>query len=108
MPTSPPYTIKRPAADRLALMRALFLPRDAWILSGTVMGWGSDLAARFDGVVFLTVDPRVRMDRLLAREVLRYGETIRPGGVNEDAHREFLDWARGYDDGVRSDHNPLP
>ncbi|WP_405160848.1 hypothetical protein OG203_31345 [Nocardia sp. NBC_01499] len=96
--TSPPYTYKRPIEDRLALMNSLFLPRDAWILSGSLMGWGDSLIKMFDGVVFLTVDPHARMDRLMNREVLRYGDTIEQGGFNEAAHHEFMDWARGYDD----------
>jgi adenylate kinase family enzyme len=98
VPTTPPYTRKRPAEDRLRLMEALFLPRDSWVLSGSVMGWGDSLIGRLDGVVFLTVEPGTRMDRLREREVLRYGDTIGQGGVNEAAHRDFIAWARGYDD----------
>jgi hypothetical protein len=98
VPTSPPYLRKRDPEARLALMGELFLPRDSWVLSGSVMGWGGGLIEKFDGVVFLTVEPAERMSRLHDREVLRYGEAVGPGGVNEQAHREFLDWARGYDD----------
>ena len=98
VPTSPPYTQKRDPAARLALMAELFLPRDSWVLSGSVMGWGGGLIEKFDGVVFLTLDPGKRMDRLGNRESLRYGDTIKVGGFNEQAHQEFLDWARGYDD----------
>ncbi|MFI9388735.1 hypothetical protein [Kutzneria sp. NPDC052558] len=98
VPTSPPYLRKRDPAARLALMGELFLPRDAWVLSGSVMGWGDSLIETFDGVVFLTVDPGVRMGRLHNREELRYGDTIKVGGFNEQAHQEFMDWARGYDE----------
>ncbi|MFE7741641.1 AAA family ATPase [Nocardia sp. NPDC057455] len=98
IPTSPPYTHKRPAEERLALMNQVFLPRDSWILSGSVVGWGDSLVDLLDGIVFLTVEPRTRMDRLLSREVRRYGNTIEPGGSNEAAHHDFMDWARGYDD----------
>ncbi|MFE5856971.1 hypothetical protein ACFQ61_27630 [Streptomyces sp. NPDC056500] len=98
LPTAPPYTHKRPVEERLALMHALFVPRDAWILSGSLKGWGDSIIDRVDGVVFLALDPRTRMERLMSREVLRYGDTIEQGGANEAAHRDFLDWARGYDD----------
>ena len=47
---------------------------------------------RLDGVVFLTVDPEIRIDRLKVREAA--GKR----GINEAAQREFLEWARGYDD----------
>jgi hypothetical protein len=79
-------------------MTQVFLPRDAWVLSGSVMGWGERLTDRFDAVVFLTVDPRTRVSRLELRQTVRLGETINPGEANELAHQEFLAWARGYDD----------
>ncbi|HET6479294.1 MAG TPA: hypothetical protein VFG35_04515 [Actinoplanes sp.] len=98
MPTSPPYIRKRPAARRVALMASVFLPRESWILSGSVIGWDRELVDLLDGVVFLAVDSTIRMGRLHDRQVLRYGAKIEDGGVNEAAHRDFMDWARGYDD----------
>ncbi|GAA2511873.1 hypothetical protein [Winogradskya humida] len=98
LPTTPPYVEKRPAGERLALMRALFVPRPAWVLSGSMMGWGRPLEERLSGVVFLALDPETRLQRLFLRESERYGAAIAAGGELENAHREFIDWARGYDD----------
>ncbi|MFF0219908.1 AAA family ATPase [Streptomyces vinaceus] len=99
MPGIPPYTHKRPVEDRLALMEALFVPRSSWVLSGTLRGWGDPVIAQADGVVFLTIDPEVRMERLMRREVVRYGEEhIGAGGALEAAHQDFMDWARAYED----------
>lgn len=97
LPTAPPYVDQRPAPERLALMEALFLPRDAWVLSGSVMGWGDSLVPRFDAIVFLTIDPGVRLARLHAREASRYD------GMDRSAddlarHHAFFEWAKGYDD----------
>jgi hypothetical protein len=94
MPTDPPYVVKRPEADRLALMRSVFLPREAWVLSGSMLGWGESVVALCDAVVFLTLDPDERVRRLTVRE------THRLEGQDEDpeAWTAFLDWARGYDD----------
>jgi hypothetical protein len=92
LPTSPPFTQKRPEAERLRLMDEVFLPRSSWVLSGSVMGWGDPLAEMLDAVVFLTVDPSVRIERLRRREAGRYGD------VDGPAPRAFFDWARRYDD----------
>ncbi len=97
LPTSPPYVEKRPAAERLGLMRKLFLGRDAWVLSGSVMDWGDELVATFDAVVFLSTDHEHRLARLRARERQRYGDRIGPGGDLEAGHLEFLTWAAGYE-----------
>ncbi|WP_256336409.1 hypothetical protein [Arthrobacter sp. ov407] len=63
-PTSPPYREKRAPAERIAMMREVFLPRSAWVLSGSIMGWGEELTKKIDAVVLLTLDPEPRMSRL--------------------------------------------
>lgn len=93
-PSDPPYAERRPEPDRVRLMNAVFVPREAWVLSGSVLGWGEEVVERCDAIVFLTLDPVERLRRLEAREVER-----RAGrGFDEGAWSEFLDWARGYDD----------
>ncbi len=94
VPSDPPYVDKRPESERIALMEKLFVPREAWVLSGSMLGWGDEVVARCDGVVFLTLEPAERLRRLEAREVLRQGGRV----VDEEAWDEFLEWARGYDD----------
>jgi hypothetical protein len=64
----PPRPDKRPAVDRLAVMEQVFLPRDAWVLSGSILGWGDSVVERCDAVVFLSLDPAERMRRIEARE----------------------------------------
>ena len=94
LPTDPPYVDRRPEADRLGLMREVFVPREAWVLSGSMVGWGEEVVDQCDAIVFLTLDPAERLRRLEAREVhRRSGETF-----DEDAWTAFLEWARGYDD----------
>lgn len=94
LPTVPPYVEKRPENARLALMREVFVPRESWVLSGSVMGWGESVVAECDAVVFLTLDARERLGRLEARE-----EQRRAGrDFDQAAWSEFLIWAKGYDD----------
>lgn len=97
-PTDPPFTARRTEAERVALMRQVFLPRADWVLSGSPMGWGDAVIPRLSHAVFLTLAPATRIARLKAREAARYGARIAPGGDLEAAHREFVDWAAGYDD----------
>jgi adenylate kinase family enzyme len=94
IPTSPAYRDKRPVEERLALMETLFLPRDAWVLSGSIVSWGEPIVDKLDAVVFVTIDAYLRMDRLIDRERRRYGEA----GIDNDMHRAFFEWARAYDD----------
>lgn len=97
LPTAPPYVAQRPSAERLALMAAMFLPRDGWVLSGSVMGWGDSLVQHFDAIVFLTIDPDVRLSRLEAREAARYDGMDRTAD-DLARHHAFFEWAKSYDD----------
>jgi adenylate kinase family enzyme len=98
VPTEVPYTVKREVPERLRLMHEVFVGRDAWVLSGSVMGWGEPLVQRFEAVVFLSVDDESRMARLDERESRRYGTSIGPGGPRAADHQEFLAWASRYED----------
>lgn len=94
VPTTPPFTEKRRETERLELMRQVFVPREAWVLSGSMLGWGENVVAECDAVIFLTLDPRERLRRLEAREVQR-----RAGNsVDHGAWTDFMEWARSYDD----------
>lgn len=97
-PTDPPFAERRPAAERVELMQALFLPRSHWVLSGSFMGWGAPIVPRLTHVMFLTLPGPQRLARLRARERKRYGAEIAPGGARHQAYRGFLDWAMSYDD----------
>jgi hypothetical protein len=94
VPSDPPYVTKRPETDRVALMRSVFVPREAWVLSGSMLGWGQSVVDRCDAVVIMTHDPDERLRRIEARESVRRRE----GSVDPVAWEGFLTWARGYDD----------
>jgi len=67
------------------------------VLSGSVMGWGEPLLDHVEALVFCSLDPDVRLARLRAREAVRYGDRIRPGGDLATTHEEFVTWAAGYE-----------
>src|SRR5262245_61255020 len=101
-PTAPPYREKRDAADRLRLMREMFLPRAEWILSGSLQGWGDPVISHFGLVVFLYTGRDVRLRRLRDREAARFGaEAVAPGGWRHQETEDFIEWASHYDEGDR-------
>jgi len=99
LPTDPPYQTPRPREARLALLETALAASPAWVLSGSLCGWGDPLIPRFQLIVFITVPTDVRMQRLRTRELTRYGaEAIASGGGLHQAHVAFLEWAGRYDD----------
>ncbi|GEM48206.1 AAA family ATPase [Deinococcus cellulosilyticus] len=96
--TDPPFTTIRPVPERLVQLRHKFQSHEKWILSGSLVGWGDVLIPEFDLVIFVTLPGPVRMQRLKAREIQRYGEeALLPGGHAHEAHEKFMIWASQYD-----------
>lgn len=100
VPTNPPFREKRPPQERLRLLDLAMAKSEKWVLSGSLVGWGDPLIPTFELVVFLFVDPEVRLARLRARELERYGaDAIAVRGPMHEQHRAFMEWAAAYDRG---------
>ena len=100
LPTDPPFRDVRPREARLSMLQAACAGSAAWVLSGSLCGWGDPLIPEFELVVFLLVPTEVRLRRLRAREAARYGgPALAPGGALHDDAAAFLDWAARYDNG---------
>jgi hypothetical protein len=96
----------REVADRLRLMREVFLDRSDWVLSGSLDSWGDSVIPLLDLVVFLYVPTPIRLERLRTREARRFGaDAIAPGGSMNQQAEEFIEWASHYDDGTREGRN---
>jgi adenylate kinase family enzyme len=105
-PMNSPYSEMREVADRLRLMREVFLDRPDWVLSGSLDSWGSSIVPFFDLVIFLYVPTAIRLERLRARESQRFGaDAVAPGGSIYQKAEAFFEWASHYDDGTREGRN---
>lgn len=97
LPTDPPFTTRRPRDERQAQLAPLLPVTGQWVFSGSALGWATSLEPFYDLVVFLRLDPSVRMDRLRRRQVARYGARIEGEGDMVVANLDFLKWAAAYD-----------
>jgi len=107
LPTDPPYRQPRPPAERLALAVRQLPPDGRWVFSGAATKWATPLEPHYDLIVFLRLDPVVRVDRLWRREYARYGARILPGGDMADASAAFIAWTAAYDTAGASRHSPV-
>jgi adenylate kinase family enzyme len=99
LPTDPPFTTQRERTARQHLLMDALTAHDAWVLSGSLCGWGDVAIPLFELVVFLAIPHDVRMARLHRREHKRFGERILPGGDMYEQSQAFLAWAASYDSG---------
>lgn len=96
-PTEPPFTSPYPRDVRLALLMQAITDKADWVLSGSAVDWAQPLEPFYDLIVYLRLDPVIRMARLREREHRRYGQRIESGGDMHAASAEFLAWAARYD-----------
>jgi adenylate kinase family enzyme len=97
--TDPPYTQQRERTERTQLLMNDVTAQDAWVVSGSLCGWGDVAIPRFELVVFLWIPHDRRMARLRQREHARFGARILPGGDLYAQSQQFVAWAASYDDG---------
>ncbi len=97
LPTDPPFTSPRPTEQRQELLLQTLPATGNWIFSGASTNWTSPLEPYYDLIVFLRLDPELRMARLRRREAQRFGPRILPGGDMAAINAEFIAWAEAYD-----------
>jgi len=88
-PSTPPFQQKYEPEERLATIVNAMDVQPATVIAGSVAGWGERLEDAFDLVVFLSLPTALRMQRIEAREIARFGR----------ADPAFLEWAGQYDEG---------
>ncbi|QXV67244.1 adenylate kinase [Mucilaginibacter sp. 21P] len=105
LPSDIPYTQKREPAERKAMLLADFEENENAIVGGSLVSWDDSWLTKFDLVVFLRIPHGVRMQRLDAREVERYGDQIYTNPVRVQLYKDFREWAKGYDDNTTNGRN---
>ena len=99
MPTDPKFTAKRPAADRICLMRRDMEKSQNVVISGSLTDWGDVLIPSFTLAIRIEMEQSLRLERIRQREQRKFGSRIEPGGDMYETHRAFMEWAKSYDTG---------
>ena len=101
-----PYRRRRNPDHRRQLLTRDLDATEHWVLSGSLCGWGDVFIPRFDAVVYLWLPADIRVARIRARELQRYGaDRLAPGGDLQMVFEKFITWAAAYDevaDNIRS------
>ncbi|MEO7212520.1 shikimate kinase [Mucilaginibacter sp.] len=103
--TDPPFTTKREPGLRNRTIKEDMAKHESWVQAGSVIKWGADWEEMFDVVVFLYIPHELRMQRLIARELERYGDIIFTNPARAQQHQEFVAWADKYEDITFSGRN---
>lgn len=94
--TNPPYQINRSYEQIESLLSADIAHTPDCVVGGTLYRYPS-LVQQLRFVVFLSMNHKARMARLMAREQERYGKRMLPGGDMHETHLDFIRWAELYE-----------
>ncbi len=96
--TIPPCQTKATFESRNENLKLDFRSSENVIISGSICTWSKFWNTAFDLGVFLRVPKKIRMKRLLNREIELYGEELNTNEVKKEDFKTFLEWAEKYDD----------
>ncbi len=103
--TNPPFEKKVPLAIRNENLKADFFKSKQVVVSGTLCTWSEFWDTAFDLGVFLRLSKDIRMKRLYARELHRYGHDLESNPAIKKKSTEFLEWADQYDNPYNLGHS---
>ena len=99
--TEIPYTIFRPAEERIEHLIHDLSDCDFFLMSGSMWSMRKIFEPLFDMAVLVTVPAEIRAERIRLRETNRWGNRILPGGdmyeTNKDYSKDWLERALEYD-----------
>ena len=107
LPSEPPYQKKRKILERQKLLQEDLSKYENWVSTGSLCGWGDFAIEYFDLVVFLYIPQEIRIKRLFEREKIRSPKSFIEETKRAEQFKEFIDWAKKYDNGgmeIRSLH----
>lgn len=93
-----PYTVKRDPALRNQMLKDAISQTENYIVGGSLVSWGGEWKQLFNLAVFLYLPKEIRMERLVKREIERYGNNIYDDPQRHKLFLEFINWASKYDD----------
>ena len=91
-----PFTIRRDPELRNRMIMNELSQHSSWILGGSVINWQLEVA--FHLIVFLWLPQEIRIERLKARELEKFGDIIYTDADRNKQFNEFINWASRYDD----------
>ncbi|MGB1217432.1 MAG: AAA family ATPase, partial [Saprospiraceae bacterium] len=103
--TNPPFQTKIPLQKRNENLKTDFENNENVIISGSLCTWSKFWDSAFDLGIFLRISKKVRMKRLLNREIERYGAELYTNEKIKEKSKIFLNWAEKYDDETNDGHS---
>jgi adenylate kinase family enzyme len=84
------------------MIEAILNKHEKVVMSGAFVGWGNQFISRLNLVVYLHLPVEIRLERIMHREIKRFGNRVLYGGDLYQQHLDFLEWVKTYEYGDES------
>ena len=95
--TPEPYTVMYSREEKISRLKAAIAPYEHFVMAGSMSSFHQAFDDCFSMMVFLYVDPDIRVQRANQRAIQRFGERVLEGGDMYESNQDFLRKIRLYE-----------
>ena len=95
--TPEPYTVMYSREEKISRLQAAIAPYEHFVMAGSMSSFHQAFDDCFSMMVFLYVDPDIRVQRANERAIQRFGERVLEGGDMYESNQDFLRKIRLYE-----------
>ena len=95
--TPEPYTIMYSREEKISGLKNAIMPYEHFVMAGSMSSFHEAFDEYFDLMVFLYVDPDIRVQRISERALRRFGDRVAEGGDMYESNRKFIEYNRSYE-----------
>ena len=95
--TPEPYTVMYSREEKISRLQAAIAPHEHFVMAGSMSSFHQAFDDCFSMMVFLYVDPDIRVKRANERAIQRFGERVLEGGDMYESNQDFLRKIRRYE-----------
>lgn len=92
-----PFTIRKNPVDRNEILKNELKNANEYVIAGSIIDWGENIFPEFDLIIFLWIPNKVRIKRLIKRELNLFGLEIMNQPDRQQQFSKFIEWANDYD-----------
>ena len=91
------YTVMYSREEKISRLKNAIAPYEHFVMAGSMSSFHQAFDDSFSMMVFLYVEPKIRVQRANERAIQRFGERVLEGGDMYDSNQDFLKQIRKYE-----------
>ena len=95
--TPDPYTVMYSREEKISRLQNAIAPYEHFVMAGSMSSFHQAFDDTFEMMVFLYVDPDIRVQRANERAIQRFGNRVLEGGDMYESNQDFLRKIRKYE-----------